>query len=200
MRISPDSRPALLPLLLASAALLAACAPATRVTLLPQPGSAVEVQTGERHERLDEAYQTLSVSTQSEVERGHTTARAVERRMGKLLAAAPAPAQRYALYFHTGSVQLTPESEAELDAVLAEVSNRPGAEIIVTGHTDTVGSLTANDELSLNRARRLREDIIAKGFPAARIEAVGRGERELLVPTEDGVDEPRNRRVEIKVY
>ena len=97
-------------------------------------------------------------------------------------------------------MQLTPESEAELDAVLAEVSNRPGAEIIVTGHTDTVGSLTANDELSLNRARRLREDIIAKGFPAARIEAVGRGERELLVPTEDGVDEPRNRRVEIKVY
>ena len=160
----------------------------------------MEVQTGERHERLDEAYQTLSVSTQSEVERGHTTARAVERRMGKLLAAAPAPAQRYALYFHTGSVQLTPESEVELDAVLAEVSNRPGAEIIVTGHTDTVGSLTANDELSLNRARRLREDIIAKGFPAARIEAVGRGERELLVPTEDGVDEPRNRRVEIKVY
>ena len=52
MRISPDSCLALLPLLLAAAALLAACAPATRVTLLPQPGSAVEVQTGERHERL----------------------------------------------------------------------------------------------------------------------------------------------------
>ena len=85
MRISPDSRPALLPLLLAAAALLAACAPATRVTLLPQSGSAVEVQTGERHERLDEAYQTLSVSTQSEVERGHTTTRTVERHMDKLL-------------------------------------------------------------------------------------------------------------------
>ena len=189
-----------LPALLSAAALLSACAPATRVTLLPQPGSAVEVQAGDRLERLDEAYQTLSVSSHAEIERGRTSAREVERTLGKVLAAAPAPAQRYTLYFHTASIHLTPESEAQLESVLAEIANRPGAEIIVTGHTDTVGSLSANDELSLNRARRLREDIIAKGFPAARIEAVGRGERELLVPTEDGVDEPRNRRVEIKVY
>ena len=184
-------------------ALLSACAPATRVTLLPQAGgaaSAVKIQAGDHHERLDVPYQTLDVSSNIDMERGQIIARAVERSMGKLLSAAPAPVQLYTLYFHTGSIHLTPESEAELEAVLAEVANCSGGEIIITGHTDTVGSLAANDELSLNRARRLREDIIVKGFPAARIEAVGRGERDLLVPTEDGVDEPRNRRVEIKVY
>ena len=37
------------------------------------------------------------------------------------------------------------------------------------------------------------------GIPAERIQAAGRGERELLVPTEDNVAEPRNRRVEINV-
>ena len=37
------------------------------------------------------------------------------------------------------------------------------------------------------------------GIPANRIQTRGRGKRELLVPTDDNVDEPRNRRVEINV-
>jgi OOP family OmpA-OmpF porin len=40
---------------------------------------------------------------------------------------------------------------------------------------------------------------VERQFPAKRIEAVGRGERELAVPTADEVDEPRNRRVTIEV-
>jgi outer membrane protein OmpA-like peptidoglycan-associated protein len=41
--------------------------------------------------------------------------------------------------------------------------------------------------------------LIELGIPPERIQARGRGERELLVPTEDEVSEPRNRRVEINV-
>jgi outer membrane protein OmpA-like peptidoglycan-associated protein len=40
---------------------------------------------------------------------------------------------------------------------------------------------------------------VTKGAVESRIEAVGRGKRELLVPTADEVDEPKNRRVEILV-
>ena len=69
----------------------------------------------------------------------------------------------------------------------------------MTGHTDTVGAGPQNDDLSRRRAQQVRQMLIDRQFPAARIEAVGRGERELAVPTADDVEEPRNRRVAIEV-
>jgi outer membrane protein OmpA-like peptidoglycan-associated protein len=69
----------------------------------------------------------------------------------------------------------------------------------VIGHTDRAGDEIANDQLSLQRAERLKGDLVGQGIPASMIRSAGRGERELLVPTDDGVDEPRNRRVEISV-
>jgi outer membrane protein OmpA-like peptidoglycan-associated protein len=51
----------------------------------------------------------------------------------------------------------------------------------------------------LQRAQVVRELLIAQGFKPELIEAVGRGEREPVVPTEPNVDEPRNRRAEIIV-
>jgi len=70
---------------------------------------------------------------------------------------------------------------------------------VVIGHTDTVGNLSFNDKLSLARAERLREMMVGLGIPPERIQAAGRGKRELLVQTDDNVSEPRNRRVEISV-
>jgi hypothetical protein len=67
--------------------------------------------------------------------------------------------------------------------VLAQARARPGGEIVVTGHTDRVGSMESNDALSLQRARAIRERIIADGFDPNRIMAVGRGEREPAVDT-----------------
>jgi len=42
-------------------------------------------------------------------------------------------------------------------------------------------------------------ELVRLGVPAAEIATVGRGEEDLLVPTADGVREPRNRRVEIVI-
>jgi outer membrane protein OmpA-like peptidoglycan-associated protein len=41
--------------------------------------------------------------------------------------------------------------------------------------------------------------MIERGFAPDRIDAVGRGEREPVVPTEDEVAEPRNRRADVLV-
>lgn len=205
------------------ALLLAAvgCAPATRVVLLPQAdksASAVIVETrGEQvkvarpHEEArvftgkDELgypyhpYETPSASLQRDVHTRQSTAEKVERRYGGLIAAAPPPAQRYTLYFELGSTQFTPESEAQVDSILQDAMQRPGGEIIITGHTDSVGDMGTNDTLSLRRANAIREIFIARGFDPQRVDAAGRGEREPLYPTADGVSEPRNRRAEILV-
>jgi outer membrane protein OmpA-like peptidoglycan-associated protein len=59
--------------------------------------------------------------------------------------------------------------------------------------------MEANDALSLRRAQATRELLISRGFDARRVQAVGRGERQPAVATDDEVAEPRNRRTEIIV-
>ena len=118
---------------------------------------------------------------------------------GSTLEALPGTPASFMLYFLEGKDELTPESKAELDKVFSELKRRPLPDIVVIGHTDTVGTLEFNDKLSLARAERMREMLIGLGLPAERIQAAGRGKRELLIPTEDNVSEERNRRVEISV-
>ena len=73
-------------------------------------------------------------------------------------------------------------------------------DILVVGHTDLVGSDQVNDALARKRAdSRCAAMLIERGIAPDNIVAVGRGKREPLVPTADGVAEPRNRRVEILV-
>ena len=119
---------------------------------------------------------------------------------GAVMAALPARPASFYLYFITGTDELTEASKLEFARMLEELRSRPAPDIVVIGHTDRVGAPEANDELSLQRAERMKADLVAQGIaPAERIRAAGRGEREPVVETADGVDEPLNRRVEISV-
>jgi len=113
--------------------------------------------------------------------------------------AQPARPASYLLYFQPGGEQLTDASQAELGKVRQDIAARAASEAMVIGHTDSVGGADGNDRLSLKRAEAVRQLLVDTGIAVDRIEVVGRGERELLVPTGDEVDEPRNRRVEIVV-
>ena len=115
------------------------------------------------------------------------------------LAARPVPPQSFTLYFLSDSDNLTPPSKTEFEQVFAEIKRRRVAEIVVTGHTDSYSSGTYNDTLSLQRAEAVRKMLIARGLPADAVTAVGRGKRELLIPTPDETREARNRRVVITV-
>jgi outer membrane protein OmpA-like peptidoglycan-associated protein len=116
------------------------------------------------------------------------------------IAALPPRPVTFLLYFITGTDTLTDASKLELARMVEELRRREVADIVVIGHTDRVGNEQANDELSLQRAERVKAEFVAQGIaPAERIRAAGRGERDPLVPTENDVDEPLNRRVEINV-
>ena len=73
------------------------------------------------------------------------------------------------------------------------------AQITATGHADTSGSADYNLELSLRRAEAVANELVRQGVPVTDIVTGGQGEEDLLVPTPDGVREPRNRRVWIAV-
>lgn len=187
----------------ALAALLSACTPLSRVTLLPEAdGRATAVQVvgaAGGTQLLDQPYAVAAVQRSGTVDRGQTTAEALQAQYGALLALPSPQVQRFVLQFEPGTATLTADSQAQLPGVLAQARALPGGELVVVGHTDRTGSPQANDVLSLQRAQAVRNLLIAQGFQPELVEAVGRGEREPVVPTEAHVDEPRNRRAEIIV-
>jgi OOP family OmpA-OmpF porin len=182
---------------------VSACTPLSRVTLLPDAdgrSTAVQVQgTAGGAQVLDQPYAVAAVQRAGTVDRTQTTAEELHKQHGALLALQPPGVQRFVLQFEPGTATLTPESQAQLPGILAQARALPGGELVVVGHTDRTGSPQANDALSLQRAQAVRNLLIGQGFQPELIEAVGRGEREPVVPTEANVDEPRNRRAEIIV-
>jgi OmpA family len=106
---------------------------------------------------------------------------------------------RYIVTFGLDQITLT-DQDRRVIAQAAEEYRRTGSpEVTVTGYTDTSGSADYNLELSQHRAETVADALEREGVPATDIVAIGRGEENLLVPTGDGVREPRNRRVEIVV-
>nr|WP_301334484.1 OmpA family protein [Variovorax dokdonensis] len=185
--------------------MLAGCASrGTRVVLLPQEDgtpSAVVVRTKGGEQLVSQPYQraTALVGSDKAPTLDKADENAVRESNKQLFDLAPPKPQRFVLYFDAGGTVLTSQSKLELDSVIQAAMAHPGADITVTGHTDTRGSMTRNDQLGLQRATEIKGLLVQRGFPDNRIESVGRGQRELLVPTADQVDEPRNRRVVVLV-
>jgi outer membrane protein OmpA-like peptidoglycan-associated protein len=176
--------------------------PAETVVLLPGPdgrAGTVVIERSTGRTVLNEPYASSRADGARETQAHALSEQQVRGEFGNVLAALPARPVSLLLYFIIGQDQLTEESKALWQQVLDELRARPQSDIVVIGHTDRVGAEDANDELSLQRAERVKADLVAQGIVAERVRAAGRGEREPLVPTADGVDEPRNRRVEVSV-
>lgn len=202
-----------LALVLPALALLGGCAqqpardPGRAVTLvvLPKPPDgrvgAVVVRPldGGKPVLVNRAYGSASVSSVGKVQASTSDPKRVAKEFGAALTALPSLPASFLVYFVEGTDELNPEAKRTIDRAFAEYSARPAPEIIVVGHTDFLGGDRYNDRLSLQRARRVRDLLVQRGIPAKVIEVAGRGKREPLYPTPEGVAEPRNRRVEISV-
>lgn len=158
---------------------------------------AVVVTKGDERQVLDTAYATARVKERGHVHRTTLKAAEIEEMFGRASAALPRKSISFTLHFELAGRTLTAESMAQLDQVLAEVANWEAAEIEVAGHTDRMGTPANNDSLSLKRAEHVRKLLIGKGADARAVSAIGLGERDPVVPTEDGVAEAANRRVEV---
>jgi len=184
------------------AVLLAGCAtPQGAVVLLPEASgkdTAVLVTQGEKVALLDQPYAGAKLSSTGP-QKYSSSAADVQARFGGALAALPSRPTQFTLYFVEGKDEFTDESKKIIDSIFAEIANRPVPDVLVVGHTDKVGTDAANDVLSRQRAEVVRRALVARGIAPGNVVAVGRGKREPMVPTADGVAEARNRRVEILV-
>jgi outer membrane protein OmpA-like peptidoglycan-associated protein len=179
---------------------LTACSTGT-VVLLPEKDAhptAVTVNQSGRVLVLDHPY---AAATQSPFgpRAYQSNPQEVQAAFGAAIAAQPVRPEQFTLYFVEGKDELTDESKQVVDSVFAEIAKHPVPDLLVVGHTDAVGTDQANDVLSQQRAETIRAALVDRGIAADSVVAIGRGKRELIVPTADGVEEPRNRRVVIIV-
>lgn len=176
----------------------------TTVILMPNESGKVGVITvkaGDDLRVIDKAYNYVTVKDgASPLSRTQELSEAqVNEKYADLLKAQPVGPSSFLLYFITGSAELTEASKALIPQVLDKIKERATVEVSVIGHTDTTGTNDGNEKLSLDRARAV-EKILKDSIPSLDGVSVNFfGSKDLLVPTPQNVDEPRNRRVEITI-
>lgn len=103
------------------------------------------------------------------------------------------------LFFDTGKTELKPESKAQLDAMAELLKAQPGLKAWIVGHTDNVGSVDANEKLSLARAQAVVSALTAPPYQVDGKRLTARGLAALAPVAGNGSEAGRakNRRVEL---
>lgn len=103
------------------------------------------------------------------------------------------------LLFATGGANLQPSSQQRLKPLLQYLQGNTQREIIIEGHTDSIGSPNTNKRLSLQRADAVKAFLIANGIDARRIETRGFGEEVPVATNTTHAGRKLNRRVEVVI-
>jgi OOP family OmpA-OmpF porin len=104
----------------------------------------------------------------------------------------------YGIYFDTGKADVKPESDATLKEIAKLLQQDPKLSLYVVGHTDNVGALASNMDLSRRRATAVAQALTTTyGIPAARLNAQGAGPLAPVASNDGEAGRTKNRRVEL---
>ena len=103
------------------------------------------------------------------------------------------------IFFDFDVSTLKPESSPALDEAVKILKAYPKLTFLIEGHTDSIGPVAYNLNLSNERARSVMNYFVSKGIPAKRISSKGYGEAKPIASNETEEGKAKNRRVEIRV-
>jgi len=103
------------------------------------------------------------------------------------------------IFFEFDKYDLKSESLSSLKRLSIFLKENPGVRIMILGHTDNIGSVSYNQQLSLMRAKRVQSYLIDAGFDPSRVEVEGRGDQDPMVPNSTPENQALNRRITIKI-
>ena len=106
---------------------------------------------------------------------------------------------RIVILFDFDSAQVPASEAAKIRQIISAANDRNRARISVSGHTDRAGTGGYNDRLAERRVEAVGNEIGKDGITGARVSYLYFGESLPAVQTDDGVREPRNRRVVVTV-
>ena len=104
-----------------------------------------------------------------------------------------------AILFQTGKSDLSATAQAALSRVATNLAQYPQTDITVMGYTDNTGGYDLNMRLSQERADAVRNYLIGRGIPAARLTAKGNGWSNPVASNDTKEGRAQNRRVEMYI-
>lgn len=104
------------------------------------------------------------------------------------------------ILFDFDSAELRMEAMDNLDELADIMGEDDNTELLIVGHTDSVGRAIYNMGLSERRAESAAEFLISQGIDTSRIEVEGRGETEPIGDNTTEAGRQKNRRVEVAIY
>ena len=104
------------------------------------------------------------------------------------------------ILFDFDKAELKPAARENLANLARSLMEYDGTEVLLVGHTDSVGSDDYNQALSERRAQAARSYLISMGVSPLRVRAVGRGESEPIASNDTEEGRAQNRRVEVAIF
>jgi outer membrane protein OmpA-like peptidoglycan-associated protein len=104
------------------------------------------------------------------------------------------------LLFGFDSAQLQNDARDNLSKLATSLREYPESEILIVGHTDSIGNENYNMGLSERRAQSARNFLVNEGVPTDRVRIEGRGELEPIATNETDAGRSENRRVEVAIF
>ncbi|QTA82690.1 OmpA-like domain-containing protein, DUF4398 [Desulfonema limicola] len=99
--------------------------------------------------------------------------------------------------FASGKSELMPGAMLSIDKLVMFLKENPKRNLLIEGHTDSVGSAMSNLALSQQRAESVRMALLARGLDNSRITTRGYGENYPIADNSINAGRQKNRRVEI---
>jgi outer membrane protein OmpA-like peptidoglycan-associated protein len=183
---------------------LVACAPKSTVVLVPDSDGSVgqiSVSNEAGSVTIDQANWATVVRTGERAP--EAPARLDPDRVNKIFAEAlsgePPPPVHFTLYFRSGSELLLPASIRLLPNIVTVIQQKMPTRVSVVGHSDTLGDASDNLELSLRRAKAVKQLLLDRGVDGTFVDVSSHGEENPVVKTGDNVANAKNRRVEVVI-
>jgi outer membrane protein OmpA-like peptidoglycan-associated protein len=104
------------------------------------------------------------------------------------------------ILFPFNSTEILPDGRTNLQQLASSLEKYPNSDILIVGHTDSVGTDAYNNDLSQRRAVAAQSYLQSLGVPATRLQATGKGESEPIQSNDTDAGRAQNRRVEIAIY
>ena len=104
------------------------------------------------------------------------------------------------LLYDLNSDRIKEQAAQNLRTLVASLDKYPNTDLLIVGHTDSLGTNDYNQTLSQRRATAASDYLVAQGVSRSRLNAVGRGETEPIAENGDETGRRLNRRVEVAIY